>query len=575
MSAEGVNILRLIFLVLPAICIKILFCVKLTGMSTTKQIGKFFNGLDPVTWHRHVMDGLNTINKQHSNPVKTVIVQKPVQFGVSIVAVASGSLAFLREGAVIAGKVLATPLTLTVGAVRVLTWSHIAEKPYQLLPGVKSITETAHRAASQAAGVIFSAIGGLSFLIGGTQFNVERQVHLGNYSQKRKVKPLYYPPPVVIEANEIQRSQPVHPAIVVRSPEKESTPSEPQKIISIRTSPHEPIKSPEVPLQKSVPAEEKQNLKKQIEGYRCALDKLDVPSQQELKKCLELMKKSGQGEILSSHRMAFGGYVYIPSAGPKTLEETRSFITDFAKSDAQLVVTLNTDEDLLQPWWRACEKPFPIGNGMTIERIIKGAGYEEEVIPTNASVKEERIVKRTFSVIDASGMVVRKLTQLHYENWVGTSEPSYFNNLQDRAMAVSPKGAPIFVHCQDGRDRSGAFIAAHSLSKTESDKKFVNIPTRILKMRKFKSEMVSSEYCLQAIYRSLRHRFKPPLHQRFADLFSSVLKSKEEPPVPSQKAAAEAPGKTGYFARCWSWFGETATPKQKGRGSPADKFWAF
>ena len=150
-------------------------------MSNSKAIGQFFGAFDPVNWHRHVIGGMDSINKPRRNLMQTVFVQKPVQFGLSVLAIGSGSLAIVREILCALGQLLVTPVTLVFGTVRVLTWSDFAQPLYNHLPGIQSLLLTAHRVMLQFTGIVCSALGGAFSLFYGTRFSVKCQIALGIY----------------------------------------------------------------------------------------------------------------------------------------------------------------------------------------------------------------------------------------------------------------------------------------------------------------------------------------------------------------------------------------------------------
>lgn len=172
-------------------------------MSINKIAAHLVSGMDPINWHSQVIDAMNEVNHTSYSLLGKIVIQKPVQFGLNVVALGTGHLALVREILAALGKiVICLPLKLLAGIVRVLTLSDFTKGVYDSIPGFSSLWETAKRVGCQALGIFCSLAGAFFFFSRGSELNVRQQDWLGNYRRatvhKELENPCEEPPPVIL-----------------------------------------------------------------------------------------------------------------------------------------------------------------------------------------------------------------------------------------------------------------------------------------------------------------------------------------------------------------------------------------
>lgn len=498
-------------------------------MSNSKAIGQFFGAFDPVNWHAHVIGGMDSINKPRGNFIQTLFVQKPVQFGLSVLSIGSGALAIVREILCALGKLLVVPLTLAVGTVRVVTWSRFAQPLYHHLPGFYSLAGTAHRVMLQFTGIICSALGGAFFLFQGTRFTVRCQLDLGNYEryvpEKKKAKPLEYPAPAVIEPPKAAEAAPhipqpatYVPSLVVDLPPQMPPPAPVPAIpdfIPAATAGVVPAVPP--PVTAVNPKEWWHGLdhvlRNRIANWTCKMEQIAVPDTPGLQNRLDVLNQASKPAIEQTRIIKFREtHQYQVEACPKNRQEIVQFLQNLAQSRNSLVVTLSNEGE---HWWKLLREPLPLPENMSIEWEKDEAGHHPaEVLPVGTESGYERIIKRIF-VVKQGGNVMHRITQYHYDGW--RADPARLNLLVDEIDKVRGSETPIVIQCSDGKGASGVFIACHWLKYKVEDKKLndpatmprVKIEKLILQMRSMQTGMVHETAHLQAIYKTLAKRFTP------------------------------------------------------------------
>lgn len=552
-------------------------------MSNSKAIGQFFGAFDPVNWHAHVIGGMDSINKPRGNFVQAMFIQKPIQFGLSVLAIGSGALAIIREIISGLGKLLVTPLTLAIGTVRVVTWSRFAQSFYNHLPGWQSLVLTAHRVMLQFTGIVCTALGGAFFLFNGTRFTVKCQINLGNYAryfpENKKAKqaiedplpaaeepqhapaaPLVPPPITLAPSAAVEQGPAGHPAAALAE----------QNVIVI--PPAAPVATRR-PVETVTPAENPkawwENLeaikKNQIKNWACKKDQIAVPEIPGLQNRLEALNQAAKPVAELNKSIRFNEtHHYQVEACPANSEETLQFLKNLAQIRSNLVVTLSSEGD---KWWK--QKKRQLSEILSIELEKDGADHYASVLPEGTPSGSERIIKRVFA-LKQNGQVLRRITQYHYEGWKANTapDPDRLNLLVDQ---IQGDEAPIVVQCANGRGASAVFIACHWLKykveeKERSDPATVpkiRIEKLILQMRSIHPGMVHEASHLQAIYKSLAKRFTP---HRAVALARRVSKSTLDRTPQSVKTIANVAFKALAWGPCkligkglsW-WNGSTLT----------------
>ena len=182
--------------------------------------------VEPTEWHNKAIGQMEKIH-QHPRPslLGRAVVQAPAKMALNVATIATGAASVARETLALAFKAaVAVGTTLPLGILRIVTWSHVGEKAYQALPGIRSLVHTAERVAAQALGILAGAGVGIAVtaltlgFVDGSRLNVKHQIFLGNYAAPKapkkdeepaaevvvQPKPAVIVPPQKEEGNEAQ-----------------------------------------------------------------------------------------------------------------------------------------------------------------------------------------------------------------------------------------------------------------------------------------------------------------------------------------------------------------------------------
>jgi protein tyrosine phosphatase len=225
------------------------------------------------------------------------------------------------------------------------------------------------------------------------------------------------------------------------------------------------------------------------------------------------------GFFYNASDLTLVGQKYVAAQSPLA-----TTFADFWKmmihTNSTTIVALNMaeedkDEPLPRPveyWKRDCvEKPLEFDDWKTFASSDPRRGevviaFDDWTIryQGHSVVSEVKgdcaIVRREFTARNSKTNEERQIAQFHYQNWPDFKEaPStdlFLKLLQLVEAQHKDPNVPLTVHCAAGMGRAGAFIAAHSLRRTLSQKgpdALINLPETIYSMRLARKDMVSEK----------------------------------------------------------------------------------
>ena len=200
---------------------------------------------------------------------------------------------------------------------------------------------------------------------------------------------------------------------------------------------------------------------------------------------------------LNASYIVFPEQLYVAAQGPmqNTCEDFwHAICVSKAESLVTIVMPFEKEKEKCYAFWDQSIFPFKVES---FEIRLVG---EEELMKSNLDPKE-RIVRRTFLIVNEITSEEWTFTQNHYENWPDfgvSSDISLFSYLLN---TLPQSEMPIWVNCSAGLGRTGTFIACHSeyirirgLQKTGvcQNSYILNLVKKILFMRLQRYDLVQS-----------------------------------------------------------------------------------
>lgn len=204
-----------------------------------------------------------------------------------------------------------------------------------------------------------------------------------------------------------------------------------------------------------------------------------------------------EGSYLNASYVVFPEQLYVAAQGPmeNTCEDFwHAICVSQAKSLVTIVMPFEKEKEKCYAFWD--QSIFPLKVGSFEIRVVG----EEELMKSSLDPKE-RIMRRTFLIVNEITSEEWTFTQNHYENWPDfgvSSDISLFSYLLN---SLSHSEMPIWVNCSAGLGRTGTFIACHSeylriraLQKTGfcRNSYILNLVKKILFMRLQRYDLVQS-----------------------------------------------------------------------------------
>jgi len=235
-------------------------------------------------------------------------------------------------------------------------------------------------------------------------------------------------------------------------------------------------------------------------------------------------------------------HAYISTQGPITRvseydQENVDTCPDFWRmvweNDCALIIMLTKrSEDARET--EKCSLYWPKDVGTT-----KAFGDISITLENKERDKDHHIATRHFKI--ARGGEERQVTHLQYTGWPDHGVPEKHEEFLHLAGLVDKyntkkttegKDKPMVVHCSAGIGRSGTFCAIHSYVKylreyykEHNDLPDINIPKRLIELRKDRPKMIQTKEQYEFVYTAMR--------LVFLSLFEEFEKKRDKPETTS------------------------------------------
>ncbi|XP_076819208.1 receptor-type tyrosine-protein phosphatase alpha-like [Clavelina lepadiformis] len=199
----------------------------------------------------------------------------------------------------------------------------------------------------------------------------------------------------------------------------------------------------------------------------------------------------------ASYVKAYYGDRFIAAQGP--LQRTK---TDFwhcvVSNDVRVIVSLTSsnqeEESVVCPYW-----PERVDEEVTYDHVTLVMEEEENI--------SDNLIRRNFTAsAEKHGIGSKSVIQLDYDGWSEDSAPSNGSEiiqLIESAQELIKRQGVMLVHCSDGVNRTGAFLALTNLIERVKCEQMIDVIRAVKDLRDMRPNMVKNVALYRYIYKTM------------------------------------------------------------------------
>ncbi|KAJ8298905.1 hypothetical protein KUTeg_022965 [Tegillarca granosa] len=199
----------------------------------------------------------------------------------------------------------------------------------------------------------------------------------------------------------------------------------------------------------------------------------------------EVTEKIKNGTLQEQHKVPNKDSTYIATQGPmkNTVEDFWRMIWQ-TKSSVIVMLTNVIEKNQV-----TCFQYWPVSSS-----VLGIPGYEITLF--EEQIRSEFIIRK-LKVKDIKTGGVRKVCLLQFTSWPKQSVPHpyqlYLLHKKYAEIIFTNNSGPAIIHCSDGTDRTGVFIAFDAMSQCCYRNETIDICKLVTDMRKYRMNMVATE----------------------------------------------------------------------------------